>query len=543
MNTGRPPPQIIVEIDRAMRAGNMTEAARLATRALGGGMSHPILFTLRAGARRRDGDLGGALADLNAARKLNPRSANVLIGIADALNALGRHREAIAAARDALAIDRMLAAAWFQQGQAHQVLNELGAASAAFSEVVRIDPRQAEGWACLANLAALQGRNAEARSSGARSLSLEPGNATAKLALARADLAEGHQSEAEARLSELIASQRSAPELRAMALGYLGDIRDAQDHTAEAFEAYSQSGVLWLSLQEPRQSGHESATAQAARLTAAVAALPSEGWPRAAPVRSRFDDSHGIAFILGFPRTGTTLLAQILAGLPNIAVLEEKPVFAKAVQDFFTSRDGLARLALLSDAEIARYRDDVWQRIRETGIETRARLVLDQNALNTCYLPVILRLFPEAPVVFTLRDPRDVVFSCFRRQFGANVFTLEFHTPQRAAALYAAAMDLAQVCRERLGFRPFDIRNEDLAEDFDGQTRRLCEFLGLDWRESLRDFDAAARARTVATISSLQVRRGINRDGIGQWRRYRIQLAPMLPQLASFVERFGYGPD
>jgi hypothetical protein len=247
-----------------------------------------------------------------------------------------------------------------------------------------------------------------------------------------------------------------------------------------------------------------------------------------------------LVFILGFPRSGTTLLGQILAGRPGVALVEERPVLAKAVAELFDPPDGPARLAALSDATIALYREDFWQRVRACGIDTNGKLVVEQTAFNTVYLPLILRLFPESRIIFALRDPRDVVFGCFRRRFAPNRFTLELNSLEGAARLYCEAMHLAETCRQRLGFRPFDIRNEDLIAGFDRETRRLCEFVGLDWDESVRDFHRASRDRSLTTVSGLQVRRGLAGDGVGQWRRYAEQMAPVLPLLKPWVERFGY---
>jgi tetratricopeptide (TPR) repeat protein len=539
------PPPIIVQIDRAMRANQMEEASRLAQRALDGGLSHPILYSLRAWSRRRSGQLEGALEDLRAAQRLNPRSVNVLVGLADVLSALGRFGLAIAAANDALAIDRSAAAAWYQKGHAHQMINELDRAQDAFREAVRADPRMADALASLANLAALQGRHGEARDFAARVLALKPGDAMASamasLALARADLAERRFDAAEPRLLALAAGAPDA-ETRAIALGYVGDARDAQDRIQDAFDAYRESGSAWHALHAPRivPSGRETAREQILRLTREIAAL--QGWRPAGELpKPAGDESAGLVFIVGFPRSGTTLLARILARQQGVAVLEEKPVFAGAVAEFLAPSDGFAKLAALSDSEIARCRDEVWRRIGESGVETRGKLVIDQNALNTAYLPVILRLFPKARIVFALRDPRDVVFSCFRRQFGANIFTLEFHSLESSAAFYAAAMDLAAACRKALGLETLDIRNEDLIADFDGQVQRLCTFVGVPFDAAMRDFGAGAQPS--GTISALQVRRGLSGEGVGQWRRYRAQMSPVLPALAPLVARFGYEPE
>jgi hypothetical protein len=87
------------------------------------------------------------------------------------------------------------------------------------------------------------------------------------------------------------------------------------------------------------------------------------------------------------------------------------------------------------------------------------------------------------------------------------------------------------------------VRNEDIVEDFDGRVREICAFVGLEWKDSLRNFGEKSRRQQIATPSATQVARGLNREGIGQWRRYAEQLAPVLPVLQPWVETFGYPPQ
>ena len=249
----------------------------------------------------------------------------------------------------------------------------------------------------------------------------------------------------------------------------------------------------------------------------------------------------GLVFILGFPRSGTTLLAQVLAVAPEVLVFEERPLLFKAVADFIYPPEGAEKLAATNDADLAPYVEDFW-RLARAEADVRGKLVIEQTAFNTVYLPMIARLFPQAKIVFAIRDPRDVVFSCFRRQFAPSTFTLEFRTLESTARFYDATMRLADLCRPALAGRMFDIRNEDLISDFDIWSQRLCAFVGAPWNEAMRRFEVAAADRTLTTRSAHQIRRGLSSEGVGAWRRYAGQMAPVLPILAPWVERFGYPP-
>ena len=537
------PSTILAQIDRATRENDLALAAQLAHRALEEGHLSPDLLRLRAQWRRQNGQLDGALEDLQQAHALLPNDPAILTAIAEVLNTLGRHRLAITAAGDALQVDGAHPTAWFQKAFAHQMVNEFDLARDAYLQAVRCKPDFGEAHARLANLSVLQGRTDEARQFADRALAYRPGDAGAMTALVRADLTDGRLDAAEGRLVAMLSDSRAPPTLRAGLLSLLGDLRDAQGCIDLAFDAYTEAGAIWRSIHEERfrRSGRETAIDQIVRVTSDINRLPPGTWrATGSPAGTDAGKSNGLVFVLGFPRSGTTLLGQILANRPGIVVLEEKPLLAKAVADLFDPIDCVARLAALSGAEIASYREDFWRRAERHGGDLSSKLVIEQTAFNTAYLPVILRLFPDAKIVFALRDPRDVVLSCFRRQFAVNLFTLELNSLESTALLYDAALRLAEVCRALLGLQTFDIRNEDVIADFDSQTRRLCEFVGSPWDESMRDFHRGNTDRTLSTVSASQVRRGLSANGVGHWRSYRECLGSVLPVLMPWVERFGY---
>ncbi len=535
-------PPIYLHIDRAMRANNLLRAVELAQQALDAGYRDPALFSLRARWRKHRGMAADAIADLETALALDPRSATILTEIADCLNGLGHHKKACEAAAEAISYDPMLAQAWYQKALAHQMLNELEKAQSGYREAVRRDPELADALARLAAMAVEQSEHAAARDYADRALAVLPGHDVALLAHITLDLAQEQLDQADNRIHLLLANPRTPPLTRAIALSHLGDLHDRRAKRKDAFAAYREAGSVWKAVYGERfeRPGIETVPQLFERLNKAVASMPPL---RATTPRPHAEHAAGLAFVLGFPRSGTTLLGQVLASRPNVALFEEKPLLTRAITDFINAPNGFARLTDASDAQLEPYRQDFWQRARQCGIETRGRLMVEQTAFNTTYLPVIKRLFPQAAIVLALRDPRDVVFSCFRRLFGPNPYTLPFHALDSTARLYDAAMRYAQTCRDRLDLRPLEIRNEDLIADFDGVTRRLCDHLGLDWDESMRDYQKVSGPRLLSTRSAAQVRRGLSGAGVAQWRHYREELEPVLALLAPWVEQFGYERD
>ena len=207
------------------------------------------------------------------------------------------------------------------------------------------------------------------------------------------------------------------------------------------------------------------------------------------------------------------------------------------------SNGGLRRLSQLCPDEIAAEVSTYWSLVRRHGVNPEDTVFIDKFPLSSILLGVVANLFPSARILFAIRDPRDVVLSCFRRRFGMNPAMYQLLTLDGAATFYDAVMWLSDQYRRYLPLAWHDVRYEALVDDFQGTAGAACAFLGLDWTPDMLDFAAKTRARGIATPSAAQVACGLNRDGQGAWRRYADHKAPVLPVLAPWVERFGYSSD
>jgi hypothetical protein len=190
--------------------------------------------------------------------------------------------------------------------------------------------------------------------------------------------------------------------------------------------------------------------------------------------------------------------------------------------------------------EANRRRSIYWRGVREMlGGGFAGKVLVDKLPLHTLALPVIAKLFPAARVLFALRDPRDVVLSCFRRRFSMNAAMAEFLDLTSAANFYDAVMNLAREARRVLPLPVLEVRMERMIADFDDETARVLEFLGLTWDDHVRDFADIARERP-RTPSDLQLLRGLDNAGVGQWLRYADSIGSVLPTLEAWVAAHGY---
>lgn len=243
----------------------------------------------------------------------------------------------------------------------------------------------------------------------------------------------------------------------------------------------------------------------------------------------------------GFPRSGTTLLEQILDSHPDVTTLEESNTLADAYQALLTPPKGPERLSSVSPDELAALRTKYWSRV-ETSLKgaPRRRIFVDKQPLYEVLTPAIALMFPGAKYVYSLRDPRDVILSCFKQRFFGGLTSMEFAKLDTAVAYYCQVMSLMRACRDRIEPVEHIVRYEDLVGDFDTTVGKALAFLDLPWDPSVKDYAATARAKTIRTPSADQVIKPIYTNSVEKWRRYEKHLAPYLDALRPWIEQGGY---
>jgi hypothetical protein len=336
-----------------------------------------------------------------------------------------------------------------------------------------------------------------------------------------------------------LADVRVAAIDKARGNGLLGDVLDAGGRYSEALAAYNACNEALQRIHSRFASG-TSLTTYTRQLTATmVNAADRYGTAHPQAVQPGADVS-GPVFLIGFPRSGTTLLEVVLDGHPRVASLDEHELLTEGVQRFMSEPRDLGALEQASEEELRPLRKAYWDRVGEGEVEVSGKVFVDKYPMNTLKLPLIARLFPNAKILFACRDPREVVLACFRRRFTMNAATYELLTVQGAAALYDGVMCFAELMRPAFGARWHVVRYESLVADFARQMRGICEFLGLEWMEGMDDFAGRVRERERSTPSTAQLARGLDRSRTVHWPHYSSALEPVLPILDKWVDRFEY---
>jgi tetratricopeptide (TPR) repeat protein len=423
-------------------------------------------------------------------------------------------------------------------------LQSLGRTAEARALYVRALERQADSFGAAFGLALLAVKAGDWDQAAGLAGPLEGrhgGEPAVAWMLARIALGRGELDEAARRAEGLAADPRLGTEQRADALLLQADALDRMGRAGPAFAAAAEAKGLQRRLFAQRAAGREGAVARRERLSGWFETADPGGWA-GAPAGGEAG-ARGHAFIVGFPRSGTTLLEQALAGHPEVEALEEPPTLAAAAAEFLGSAEGLERLARLTEDEARTWREGYWEEVRKLGVDPAGRYVVDKAPAETVSLPLVAKLFPGARVLFAVRDPRDVVLSCFMSSFQMNTLTYAFTDLGETARCYGATMALAERYRGLLPLGIREVRHERLVEDFAAELAGVCGVLGIDFRPPMLDVAATARSRQVRTPSAPQVREGLTRSRLGRWRAYSEALEPVQPTLQPWIQRFGYPPE
>jgi hypothetical protein len=168
------------------------------------------------------------------------------------------------------------------------------------------------------------------------------------------------------------------------------------------------------------------------------------------------------------------------------------------------------------------------------------RLLIDKNPALDVHIPIVVRLFPEASFLVAIRDPRDVCLSCFMLPLPPGRLSALYLSLEAAAAQYAFVMEFSRAIRSRLANPQMEVRYEDTVADLGTTSRRMLEFLGVEWNPGVLRFDEHAKNRLLRCGIDDSVAKPIFTSSIGRWRKYQKYLEPCLEQLAPSIKAFGY---
>ena len=490
---------------------------------------------LRGCAAFQTGDIAQAVSDLEIVHGNHPEHLHAAYYCGRSLRAAGRLEAALAPLQAALGENELEAQARYELATCLARLRRRPEAIDHYRAILTLQPDHAQVAANLASLLERENRLQEAESWTGKALLMDPANETAQMTRATLDRRSGKYPEAVQRLRSLITTI-DQPINRSIVWNQMGQCFEGQGEWAEAFDAFSESNRI-LATHHPRSHPDPRAPhglQTLARIRAWLKENPMAHWNEPAT-----PDPGGIAFLVGFPRSGTTLLDHMLSAHPDIEVLEEKSLFSALHQDW-SNPATLEALADLSAAQIMDARKIYRREMSCHRRQPQRSLVIDKLPLNLAYLFLIHRLFPEAPVIFLQRHPLDVCISCYFQAFELEASMAYFLDLRDTAQYYHAVMQVATLSMDQIGNPLHRLRYEDLVAGPQDPLKALLNFLTLEWDDTMLKYRQQGGSDISDTPSYQQVSQPLHSRSIGKWRHYSKQLESSLSIVRPWVKRFGY---
>lgn len=516
------------------------------------------------------GRMSEALACYRKAIELQPDYAEAYYFLANALRETGEMHDAAKCYRTAIKLQPNYVEALSNLSATLITLGDLQAAALLLNKAIALRPDSPQILCNQGNILQRDGRLVEALEKYQRALQLNPDSPDAIVNVAALLEKTNRLEEASVLLNRVSPSLQGNPELLLVAarlarranrsdeaiallekaltlnpsIGTAGDIHfllgqmhDKQGDAECAFMHLTEGNKL-ISRATGSSGDQEVFLSRVKRmhtyLVPELASLPASGV-------QAMDDPAPV-FLMGFQRSGTTLLEQILDSHPALQTMEEKYTVSAMVKEFEEMALGRANaLAELTDEQIAQLKAVYFREVARYVDLKPGNLLVDKMPLNTVNAHVIWRVFPQAKFILAIRHPCDVCFSCFMQNFVMNESNSGFVSLENVASVYGKVMELWQDIIRLLPLNYHQIRYEDLVADFEKETHALLEFLGVGWNDSvLGHTEHAIKRGTIKTPSYHQVTQPIYQHAKFRWKRYAEQFEPVLPELQPFIDYFGY---
>jgi tetratricopeptide (TPR) repeat protein len=343
-------------------------------------------------------------------------------------------------------------------------------------------------------------------------------------------------------LRQLAANPRAHPLVQAQAWAEIAQLLDRNGEYAQAIEAMLKCKHLLLRDEAPIRQESDAIVAILRSLAESLTREDLRRWTETA----RPLDRQKVALLTSFPRSGTTLLEQVLDSHPGLVSSDERELFPRDIFPAMwmspaTRKPTLSALGAVPPERLAALRGRYLSSMAAALNQPLGdRVHLDKNPSFTLLIPAMLRLFPEVQLLIALRDPRDVVLSCFMQFLPLNTNSVCYLSLERAVERYRVDMGVWRKLRDVLPDGWLEVRYEDAVADLEREARRALAFLGLPWHAGVLGYRDRLKEKAVSSPTYEAVSQPLYTRSIGRWKHYEPYLAPLLPRLQPFVDAFGY---
>ncbi len=247
-----------------------------------------------------------------------------------------------------------------------------------------------------------------------------------------------------------------------------------------------------------------------------------------------------VKFLVGFPRSGTTLIDTILRTHSKINVFEEKPMLEKAIK-FIGHQKKIIEIENINYEVVNKARAIYFEELKKHIDEKKETELIDKLPLNILHLPIINLIFPKTKYIFVVRHPYDSILSCWMQNFKINPAMANMCDLDRVVDFFCISMEIYELSRKRYNLNINIVRYEDLIEDFKGQISKLLRFLDLEWENNLINYQKTASERnSIDTPSYSQVIKPIYKTSTNRWKHYEKYFDKYRKKIEKWSIKFGY---
>ncbi|MFZ0825879.1 MAG: sulfotransferase [Verrucomicrobiia bacterium] len=366
--------------------------------------------------------------------------------------------------------------------------------------------------------------------------------APALLAQARLHRQAGHLEDAERLLRSVPTTAER--EVRIRCFYELGGVLDRLGRFDEAMSAFLEAKALLSPDAPPLFPQWQAVRGYWGALQSNISAEILKRWSDFGPALS---PARRIAFLGGYPRSGTTLLEQVLDSHPDIVSAEETTIFhddayMPLARNFPPGASMLSGLESAPGDGLRQSRENYFRTAElHLGQPVGTRLLIDKNPSINFLIPAFIRVFPEIKLLVALRDPRDVCLSCFMQaHFPLSKGSVAYLSLENTVEAYIGVMGLWRTLAPLIANPWLEVRYEDVVDDLEAASRRVLDFLGVPWDPRVLRFDEHARSKRVRSPTYADVAQPVFKRARGRWLNYQKYFEPHLTKLEPFAKAFGY---
>jgi tetratricopeptide (TPR) repeat protein len=482
---------------------------------------------------------------LNEALRRDPTNADILISLATACGKQRHYDKAEELLARLLSLAPRKAGIHRRVAQVYATIDRPERAIECYRRSLELNRDTAVTVPTLLELAGLYERRHElndARDIVEEALTREPNNEEAQLQQAVLDRRLGDTAQAETRFRALVADSSRTWPTRAQAGYELAQLLDDAEQYDAAFDVLVTAKRFVAPHAAPHRQQNQITLERNRQLIDALDKSVYEKWHE----RAAGDTPYRFAVLTSHPRSGTTLVEQLLDSHDQLISSDEFDVFTQwiflpIVRKFPYSATLLEILDNVPPAVRQQARETYWKQTEAIfDAAVGERMLLDKNPGMMILLPVINWAFPEMKMLIALRDPRDVVLSCFMQKVPLTPISSNWLALPDAANYYARTMQTWLAVRGVTTSPWLEFRYEDVVADLEREARKILEFLGLPWDEKVLKFYEHAREKIVRSPTYKDVTQPVYHKSVGRWRHYARHFEPVLETLAPFVKEFGY---